>query len=229
LVDLYLECLPEFRNGRIVELGIANGGSTAMIALAAAPTRLVACELESDRVAALDEFIDARGLHQSVRPFYGVDQSDRTRLATIVDEEMGDAEIDLVIDDASHLYAETRASFEVLFPRVRPGGLFIVEDWPAQYRYAHHLATTVRDPDSRQHEDFKARLASALNEGKVRAQPLARLGSELMLAVAQYPDVVASVAINKYWIGVRRGPAPLDRDTFTIDDVYTDYFDWFRA
>ena len=37
--------------------------------------------------------------------------------------------LDLVIDDASHLYGPTMASFEVLFPRLRPGGLYVIEDW----------------------------------------------------------------------------------------------------
>jgi hypothetical protein len=37
--------------------------------------------------------------------------------------------VDLVIDDASHLYPFTKGSFETLFPRLRPGGLYIIEDW----------------------------------------------------------------------------------------------------
>ena len=36
---------------------------------------------------------------------------------------------DLIIDDASHLYSETKTSFETLFPQLRPGGLYIIEDW----------------------------------------------------------------------------------------------------
>ena len=37
--------------------------------------------------------------------------------------------LDLVIDDGSHLLEETRTSFETLFPRLRKGGLYVVEDW----------------------------------------------------------------------------------------------------
>ena len=42
-------------------------------------------------------------------------------------------QLDLVIDDASHLLPETTASFNVLFPRLRAGGLFVIEDWSWQH------------------------------------------------------------------------------------------------
>ncbi|MFP3608175.1 class I SAM-dependent methyltransferase, partial [Paraburkholderia sp. SIMBA_053] len=35
----------------------------------------------------------------------------------------------LVVDDASHFYEQTKTSFKTLFPLVRPGGLYIIEDW----------------------------------------------------------------------------------------------------
>jgi hypothetical protein len=34
-----------------------------------------------------------------------------------------------VIDDGSHLLEETTRSFGTLFPRLRPGGLYVLEDW----------------------------------------------------------------------------------------------------
>jgi hypothetical protein len=39
------------------------------------------------------------------------------------------APLDLVIDDASHIYGPTKASFQALFPLLRPGGLYLIEDW----------------------------------------------------------------------------------------------------
>ena len=58
-----------------------------------------------------------------------VDQSDRGHLAKIADEAFGDAPLDLVVDDCSHQYEATRASFNELFPRLRAGGLYTIEDW----------------------------------------------------------------------------------------------------
>src|ERR1044071_9872210 len=41
--------------------------------------------------------------------------------------------IDIVIDDCSHLAAPTRLAFNTLFPHVRPGGFYVVEDWGTGY------------------------------------------------------------------------------------------------
>lgn len=38
-------------------------------------------------------------------------------------------EIDLIVDDASHHGIATRNSFDLLWPMVRPGGFYVVEDW----------------------------------------------------------------------------------------------------
>ena len=69
LVDLYAELGTRFRHANILELGIAAGGSTALLALLTQPSNLIACELDPEPVAALAEFIDARGLASVVRPF----------------------------------------------------------------------------------------------------------------------------------------------------------------
>jgi hypothetical protein len=41
--------------------------------------------------------------------------------------------IDIVIDDCSHQAALTRLAFETLFPHVRPGGFYVIEDWGTGY------------------------------------------------------------------------------------------------
>lgn len=45
---------------------------------------------------------------------------------------------DVIIDDASHLSSKTIASFQLLYPYLAPGGLYVIEDlhasyWPAIY------------------------------------------------------------------------------------------------
>ena len=42
---------------------------------------------------------------------------------------------DIVIDDASHLPAETQATFEALWPHVRSGGWYVIEDWCAPFSH----------------------------------------------------------------------------------------------
>jgi hypothetical protein len=67
-VRQYRELCGRFRYGNIVELGIAEGGGTVLTALVAEPTRLVAIDVETTPLAALAEFIAARGLEDVVRP-----------------------------------------------------------------------------------------------------------------------------------------------------------------
>jgi hypothetical protein len=129
MVERLAAIVRALRPARIVELGIAGGGSTAFFSQLLRPHKLVAIELDPDRVVALDEYIADHGLEESVRPYYGINQGDRDAVGAIVAEEFGSEPIDLVIDDASHRLAETTASFELLFPRLRPGGMYIIEDW----------------------------------------------------------------------------------------------------
>ncbi|HEY7002119.1 MAG TPA: class I SAM-dependent methyltransferase [Candidatus Udaeobacter sp.] len=69
------------------------------------------------------------------------------KLRRIVLDELA-GELDLVVDDASHTYQETRASFELLFPLLNPGGIYVIEDWS----WAHYPQYQSRDaPFSKQH------------------------------------------------------------------------------
>ena len=107
LVEQYRELCRRFAGGAIFELGIAEGGSTALLALLAEPRKLIAVDLEPEPLPALEEFIGRRGLSDVVRPYFGVDQTDRARLHDILDVELPDEPLDLVIDDASHLLDAT--------------------------------------------------------------------------------------------------------------------------
>jgi hypothetical protein len=49
-------------------------------------------------------------------------------LEHIVRNELAN-ELDLIVDDASHTYEQTKASFEILFPLLQPGGIYLIEDW----------------------------------------------------------------------------------------------------
>jgi hypothetical protein len=44
----------------------------------------------------------------------------------------------LIIDDASHDGVKTRASFDLLWPLVQPGGFYVVEDWTVALRDDPH-------------------------------------------------------------------------------------------
>jgi 8-demethyl-8-(2-methoxy-alpha-L-rhamnosyl)tetracenomycin-C 3'-O-methyltransferase len=56
---------------------------------------------------------------------------------------------DVIIDDASHISSKTIASFELLWPHLRPGGVYAIEDTHAAYHehfYGHREAN--QNPDA---------------------------------------------------------------------------------
>jgi predicted O-methyltransferase YrrM len=227
LVERYLRLSKEIQPAVIVELGIRRGGSTAMLAELYEPETLLAVEINVTPQPLLADFVEARGLEEVVRLRYGVDQSDREQLSAILDEELGERSIDLVIDDASHLYDETVSSFETLFPRLAPGGLFVIEDWNHEHVVAETIAQALADTSRPDHDELEARL-KVMNDEQLahapRRPPLVRMPVELVLASATVADVIREVTIDDDWIVVRRGADPIDRATFRLADIAHDHF-----
>jgi hypothetical protein len=60
------------------------------------------------------------------------DQGDELFLNALVDE-LAPGGLDVVIDDASHIGYLSQQSFRTLFPRVKSGGIYVVEDWGTGY------------------------------------------------------------------------------------------------
>jgi len=120
---------PDFQPQLILELGMWDGGSLAFWHEYFQPEKIIGLDLtEREDSVYFQKYITSRHLQQSVRTYWGVNQADVERLNVIVRNEF-DTNLDLVIDDASHLYDATKASFETLFPLLRPGGFYIIEDW----------------------------------------------------------------------------------------------------
>jgi hypothetical protein len=92
-----------------------------------------------------------------------------------------------VIDDASHAYAHTRRAFEVLFPLLRPGGWYAIEDW------SWDLGLGREHP-----EEMK------------KAPPLSPLVLELVRRAGSDPRIVRRVRVEQGIAFVERGEAPLD-------------------
>ncbi len=205
--------LMEEASGNIVELGIFQGGSAALTALVAHPQRIVVLDL-SEPVEVLDRFIVERGIGDLLRPHYGVDQSDRLALARIMADEFGTEPLDLVVDDASHALGPTRASFEELFPRLRPGGRYLIEDWHWELKYGSQSLDADDPPDLAARLD---RVTSITNGGN---RILATLGMELVAAHAMAPDLIARVSFDGWWIVVERGPGEVDPASFRLMDLH---------
>jgi predicted O-methyltransferase YrrM len=220
MVERYVALRTQIEAENIFELGIYEGGSTALLALLFRPRRLVAVDLDTSRgSAALNDFLTGHGMTDSVHPYFGVDQADRTRLEEIVTHEYASEPLDLVIDDASHLLAPTTASFNALFPRLRPGGLFVIEDWSWQHTRDDAVAEKLRT-DERARRKLVERLEAG-DAWPASDDLLSRLVLELVLTAAYAEAIVAEVvSMRRGWVVVQRGDASLDPDTFDISECY---------
>ena len=72
-------------------------------------------------------------LGNRIKVFQG-DQRDAAFLHGLLDE-IGD--VDIVIDDASHISDYTIKTFEILFPRISDGGIYVIEDLNNSYWPSH--------------------------------------------------------------------------------------------
>jgi cephalosporin hydroxylase len=74
-------------------------------------------------------------------------QADPAFLASVIDE-MG--EPDIILDDGSHIAEHQLASFRLLFPRLKAGGVYVIEDlhtayWPGVHKGGHSRRGTAID------------------------------------------------------------------------------------
>jgi len=229
MIGPYVALCERVRPVRIAELGIRRGGSTALLNELARPEKLVAVELQSAPAPALTSYIERHGMAEVVRPHYGVDQADRVRLAGLIDAELGGHLLDLVVDDASHRYEETRSSFETLFPRLRTDGIFVIEDWRGRHLMMDRIAASLQDPTPHGRAAIEEILRrQATGPAPPQPAPLSKLAFELVLARASSEEAVAELSLDGYWIRVRRGPGPLDPSTFRLSDLYEDHFGLIR-
>jgi len=208
IVDRYQKKLTGKKTERIFELGIFKGGSAVLFHKMLNPVKLIAIDLEDTRVAALDDYISSTKTENIIRPYYGVNQADAKTVTQIIKSELNNEPIDVVFDDASHFYAETKASFNTIFPFLRQGGYYIIEDWA----WAHW-------PTDRWQKD-----------GGIWADKLAlsNLIFELLMLCATHRELIESVDINNNNAIVKKGSANVGTD-FDISSLYNNRGkkDWY--
>jgi len=105
---------------RLLEIGIADGGSV----------RTWKRYFPLAEIHGLDNWQDVRrpGDLGGITVWTG-NQADTAFLQDVV----AGGDFDIIIDDGSHNAADVRASFEFLWPHVRPGGWYVIEDLHCSY------------------------------------------------------------------------------------------------
>jgi len=140
MVRLYDRVLGSRRIEGVLELGIFKGGSCAFFNALLRPRVHAAVDFATESWPALNELaadVTADGRVLELR--YGLNQTDEAGLSALATrlftEGNGQSILDLVVDDASHQCDYTRQSLNVLLPRLRPGGVYAVEDWGWAHYY----------------------------------------------------------------------------------------------
>ena len=106
---------------RLLEIGVQNGGSLQIWKKYFGITsEIVGLDI--------DENVCKMNLGAGIETFC-FDASDREKLKTFSE----DRPFDIIIDDGSHMCAHVIESFKALFNKVKPGGIFIVEDVHTSY------------------------------------------------------------------------------------------------
>lgn len=199
-----LECIQELQMEKpvryIFDLGIYKGGSVMFYFKYFNPKKLVAIELNTDPVAALDDYIEEHQLDEVIRTHYGIDQSDEKAMHKIVREEMRGQPIDMIVDDASHFLRETRASFNILFPYLAAGGYYIIEDWGWAHWPGEHWQ----------------------RDGGPWSQdpPLTNLIFELTMLAASRSDLVDSIYLRPAYAVIRKGQGACEPGNFNLSSSY---------
>ncbi|MGL4490090.1 MAG: class I SAM-dependent methyltransferase [Rhizobiaceae bacterium] len=111
----------------MVELGLYEGGSAIFWHLLYG-LKFIGYDLRK-APDAVGRWLKKLGIEKSVELHFETSQDDEAKLKKTIKNFLGDEPIDLIVDDASHLYQYSRRSFEFLFPMVRAGGIYCIEDW----------------------------------------------------------------------------------------------------
>lgn len=180
----FFERRPAFRPRRILEMGIWEGGSLAFWNQVFSPDRHVGLDLaERGDSAEFRAWREDRNRPGSIETFWGVDQSDRRAVLDLARRALGGPP-DLVIDDAAHILECLQPAFETLFPLLRPGGIYLIEDWSwghrAEYQAEDHFWRPYGSPS--------------------------RLVRDLVECAGSGGDLVAAVHVDPDWVAVERGP-----------------------
>lgn len=197
-VKAYLDLLQgrEFHN--MVEVGVKHGGSAIFFWHLLQLEKLCCIELNQN-APALINYIETHGLTKDFHTYFGVNQGDRMHLQSIIRECFPTESIDLVIDDASHIYTPSLATFETLFPLLRPGGLYILEDWRASL------------------------LAVQRNKESEVEPPLHQLVHEILDFATVNPHIMPAINCNRNFVVVERGEGFLPTEAFSLAKI-ADYF-----
>jgi SAM-dependent methyltransferase len=173
----------------LLEIGVQNGGSLEIWHKLLPP---------SSRIVGLD--IDERCRDLKLSEGIELHIGDATK-KDFINLALGETRFDFIIDDGSHRPEHVIASFELLFERLKPGGIYVVEDLHCSYWSAYNGG--FRDPRSA--IEWAKNLVDGLNADHIES-PSELHGRELARLKA-FNTEIARIAFFDSMLVVQKYPA----------------------
>jgi cephalosporin hydroxylase len=139
----------------ILEIGISHGGSIQLWKKYFG---------EQVQIFAVDINPECEKLEEENTTIFIGSQSDPVFLKEIMQKM---PPLDIIIDDGGHTMDQQKISFEHLYPKVKDGGLYIVEDTHTSYWYEFHGG--YKNPNS--FIEYSKDLIDSLYEGHIENEP----------------------------------------------------------
>lgn len=111
-------------NPNVLEIGVQNGGSL----------QILSKYLKNAIIYGVD--IDPKVLNLNLGPNINIYNFDITDEGAI-NQQFKKIKFDIIIDDGSHICSDIIQTFKLLFPKLKPGGVFLIEDLHTSYWQSH--------------------------------------------------------------------------------------------
>ena len=192
-LECYRQELGNTRVRNLLEFGILEGGSAVLFTLMMELEKFVGIDLR-ESARGIEPFLARHEVGKKIKFHFSVSQSDERAVRNLIQSEFAKSPIDLIIDDASHQYAHTKKTFEIAFPHLRPGGVYVIEDsgWPHWKGY----------------------------DGFTGEPAMSVLIFELVMLCATSPEVVSDIRIFSAFAFIRKSETATDLLDFSIEKFY---------
>ncbi len=174
----------------ILELGMWDGGSTALWYELLMPKKIIGIDcLDKKDSDYFSKWKNERIQEDKsiIKTFWNTNQANVQQLQSILHNEFENDNIDIVFDDASHHYSSTIISFETIFSLLKPGAIYIIEDW-AWYHWKNWVHLFPRGED------------------------ISKLIYQMIQCAGSDSDIISSVIVYPGFAVIERGIKPLNED-----------------
>jgi cephalosporin hydroxylase len=194
---------------QMLEIGVLNGGSLEMWRNYFPKAKIVGIDINPD--CKNHEQID-KDIHVRIG-----DQSDSKFLQSLIDEF---GEFDLILDDGSHHVDHVNKTFQYLYPKLKDGGIYFIEDTHAAYWSSH--GGSINAPESI--HNVAKDMVDAINADHARGQKTPNYFTKNVKCMTVYDSIIVFDKGNvgpKYPQEIGEGyrsppPAPPSDEILTI-------------